>query len=90
MKKCSVCQQVKPLVEFSKKDHGKYSSTCKKCAAKRQRLWYEGNKQEISIKRSVNSLNRTLNVLRRKATQAGFKLKIEFTDQFVATLEKLK
>lgn len=89
MKKCSHCQTVKPIAEFSIKDRGKPGALCKTCAAQKYREWYAENKEEISIKRSVHNLNRSLNVLRRKAQNAGFKIKIEYKDQFVVTMEKL-
>lgn len=89
MKKCSQCQLVKPIAEFSIKDQGKPGSLCKACAAKKHREWYAENKDEISIKRSVQNLNRSLNVLRRKAQNAGYKINIQYTDQFIVTMEKL-
>lgn len=89
MKKCSQCQLVKPIAEFSIKDQGKPGALCKACAAKKHREWYAENKEEISIKRSVQNLNRSLNVLRRKAQNAGYKINIQYTDQFIVTMEKL-
>lgn len=89
MKKCSQCQLVKPIAEFSIKDQGKPGALCKACAAKKHREWYAENKELISLKRSVQNLNRSLNVLRRKAHNAGYGIKIEYTNQFIVTMEKL-
>lgn len=89
MKKCKHCQQVKPIAEFSIKDKGKPGALCRVCAAKKHREWYAEKKDEISINRSVRNLNRTLNVLRRKATDSGYKINITYTDRFVVTMEKL-
>lgn len=90
MKKCSQCQRVKHLDEFAKKDKGKIGAICKACAAEKMKQWYGENKEEIALRRSIKTYNRTLNILRRKAKDAGFELRITFNGQFVVSLENAK
>lgn len=47
-RKCSQCQQVKPLVDFNKdkKGRGGYGYSCKPCAAARAKRNYHENKEE--------------------------------------------
>lgn len=90
MKKCSQCQRVKPLNEFAKKDKGKIGAICKSCAAEKMKQWYGENKDVIALRRSIKTYNRTLNVLRRKAKDAGFELRITFDGKFVVSLEEIK
>lgn len=90
MKKCNHCQQVKDLTEFSKVANGKYGAVCKVCAAEKQRQWYEENKDRISVERSVNHLTRSLNLLRRKASNIGYKISVVEEDGFLIQMEKIK
>lgn len=89
MKKCKNCQETRPISEFSLKDKGKPGTLCRVCAAEKNREWYNKNKGEIQVKRSVNKLSHSLNLLRRKAQDAGYKIDVKFTDQFVITMEKI-
>lgn len=86
-KKCRICQLVKPVTEFSRSNRGKVSARCKECAARLQREWYNENKGDVQIQRSVATLTDALNKLRRKAKDKGLDVKVTFTDQFVITVE---
>ena len=55
MAKCSKCGKIKPLSAFHKKKSTKYGirSTCKECAARERKAYYEDNKEKEFATHSV-------------------------------------
>lgn len=90
MKKCSRCQEVKPLTDFSKVRHGRVGALCKDCAAEKQREYYNEVKFDLHVKRSVQRLNTTIANLQKRASNYGYKVCIRENDNnYTVTMEKL-
>lgn len=88
MKKCKICQQVKPISEFYTVN-GKVRNKCKSCYMEIQRDWYGENKAEIQLRRNSRYLAKRINVLIETAAELGYRVEFDVKAGFEIKLEKV-
>lgn len=88
MKKCTLCQKVKPDNEFQIHSGGNLGPRCKVCVAEQQRKWYESNKAQIQLRRNTTRISRRVNELLAEAKELGIEAHLEYEGEFKIVLEK--
>lgn len=88
MKKCKICQQVKPESEFYSVN-GKVTAKCKDCTTALQRDWYGENKELIQLRRNTRYLAKRVNVMIETAAKLGYRIEFDIKNGFEIKLEKV-
>lgn len=88
MKKCKICEQVKPTNEFYTVN-GKVKNQCKDCNMEIQRNWYGENKELIQLRRNSRYLAKRINVMIEKAAKLGYRTEFDIKNGFEIKLEKV-
>lgn len=88
MKKCKICQQVKPTSEFYTVN-GSLRNKCKSCYMEIQRDWYGENKELIQLRRNTRYLAKRINVMIETAAKLGYRTEFDIKNGFEIKLEKV-
>ena len=94
-KQCCECKEIKKSFEFFKRNYSvdKLANYCKKCSKRRNRKYYNSNKETISIKRKEYNLKNKekINLRRRIKSKEdnNFKIRMALSRQLYTALKRI-